>query len=145
MNIRRLEEGDYELGFLSLLSVLTTVGTVSKEKWTEQYRIITSNPLIEIWVIHDTVKNQIIGTATLLIEPKFIHDCGRVGHIEDVVVQKNIHGGGFGKKIIEHLTKRATLAGCYKVILDCSTKNVGFYEKCGFIEKGREMARYSKL
>ena len=81
MNIRRLEEGDYEIGFLSLLSVLTKVGTVRKEKWTEQYRIITSNPLIEIWVIHDTVKNQIIGTATLLIEPKFIHECGETAGI----------------------------------------------------------------
>jgi glucosamine-phosphate N-acetyltransferase len=145
LQIRRLEENDYELGFLSVLSVLTTVGTISKEKWSVQYRNITSNPLIEIWVIHDTDLNQIIGSATLLIEPKFIHACGRVGHIEDVVIRKNIHGGGFGKKLIDHLTKRAVLAGCYKVILDCSDKNVGFYEKCGFIAKGREMALYSKL
>ena len=122
MNIRRLEEGDYEIGFLSLLSVLTKVGTVRKEKWTEQYRIITSNPLIEIWVIHDTVKNQIIGTATLLIEPKFIHECGRVGHIEDVVVQKNIHGGGFGKKIIIYfiltiITNSTGTYHCFYVML----------------------------
>jgi glucosamine-phosphate N-acetyltransferase len=143
--IRRLEEEDYDIGYLNVLSVLTTVGTVTKEKWTEQFRIITSNPLLEVWVIHDIKLNQIIGSATLLIEPKFIHECGRIGHIEDVVIRNNIHGGGFGKRLIEHLTKRATMANCYKVILDCSNKNVGFYEKCGFIAKGREMALYSKL
>jgi GNAT superfamily N-acetyltransferase len=145
IKIRKLEEGDYDLNYLNVLSVLTTVGTVTKEKWIEQFRIITSNPLIEVWVIHDIKLNQIIGSATLLIEPKFIHECGRVGHIEDVVISKNIHGGGFGRRLIEHLTKRARLLGCYKVILDCSNKNVGFYEKCGFIAKGREMALYSKL
>lgn len=145
MNIRKLEENDYDLGFLGVLSDLTKVGSITREKWNEQYKIISSSPFIEIWVIHDTKSNQIIGTATLLIEPKFIHGCGRVGHIEDVVVRKNIHGSGFGKKLIDHLTKLAAQKGCYKVILDCSDKNVGFYEKCGFIAKGREMALYSKL
>ena len=29
--------------------------------------------------------------------------------------------------------------GCYKVILDCSESNVGFYEKCGFDNKGYQM------
>ena len=142
MNIRRLEEGDYELGFLSLLSVLTKVGTVSKEKWIEQYRIITSNPFIEIWVIHDTVKNQIVGTATLLVEPKFIHECGRVGHIEDVVLSKHTHGTGLGKKIVTFLAEQAKIRGCYKVILDCTQQTIGFYEKCGFIKKATQMAIY---
>ena len=33
MNIRTLEEGDYDLGYLSVLSGLTNVGTITKEKW----------------------------------------------------------------------------------------------------------------
>lgn len=32
--------------------------------------------------------------------------------------------------------------GCYKIILDCSVKNVPFYQKCGFTEKEREMVLY---
>jgi glucosamine-phosphate N-acetyltransferase len=32
--------------------------------------------------------------------------------------------------------------GCYKVILDCSEKNVPFYEKCGFTVKEKQMVVY---
>ena len=142
LQFRRLEEGDYDLGFLSVLSILTTVGTFTKEKWLEQYREISSNPCIQVWVIHDTSTNQIIGTATLLIEPKFIHDCGRVAHIEDVVLSKSTHGTGLGKKIVTFLAEQAKIRGCYKVILDCTKETIGFYEKCGFTVKNTQMGLY---
>jgi hypothetical protein len=29
---------------------------------------------------------QVIGAATLMVEKKFIHECGQVGRVEDVVV-----------------------------------------------------------
>jgi len=145
MNIRQLEEGDYDLGYLDLLNDLTTIGMVNKEQWLERFREIKNSNMIEIWVIHDKSSNKIIGTATLLVEPKFIHRCGLVGHIEDVVIRKHIHGGGLGKKLIGLLMERSILRGCYKTILDCGEHNVGFYQKCGFSIKGREMARYSKL
>ncbi len=32
--------------------------------------------------------------------------------------------------------------GCYKVILDCSEKNEGFYAKLGFQRKELQMALY---
>ena len=34
------------------------------------------------------LEGKVIGCATLLIEPKFIHECSNVGHIEDVVIDK---------------------------------------------------------
>jgi len=30
----------------------------------------------------------------------------------------------------------------YKIILDCSCENEGFYEKMGFEKKGAQMAKY---
>ena len=142
MNIRKIEEGDYHIGYLNVLTDLTTVGSISKEKWSDRYREISSNPLIEIWVIHDTIRNKIVGTATLLIEPKFIHECGRVAHIEDLVLSKHTHGTGLGKKIVTFLAEQAKVRGCYKVILDCTQKTIGFYEKCGFSVKNTQMALY---
>ncbi len=142
MNIRRLEENDYDLDYLKVLSELTTVGIITKEEWLKQFQIITSNPSIEIWVIHDTLLNKIVGTATLLVEPKFIHKCSNVGHIEDVVLTKTTQGTGFGKKIVTFLVERAKLRGCYKVILDCDEQTIGFYQKCGFISKEKQMALY---
>ena len=142
LQIRKLQEDDYDLGYLNVLSGLTVVGAITKEKWTERYREISSNSCIEIWVIHDTSINQIIGTATLLIEPKFIHECGTVGHIEDLVLSKSTHGTGLGKKIVTFLAEQAKIRGCYKVILDCTQQTIGFYEKCGFTVKNTQMALY---
>jgi hypothetical protein len=33
---------------------------------------------------------QVVGAATLLVEKKFIHECGQVGRVEDVVVSVRI-------------------------------------------------------
>ena len=40
------------------------------------------------------------------------------------------------------LTELAIAAGCYKSILNCSEKNIGFYEKCGYKFKEVSMAKY---
>ena len=78
----------------------------------------------------------------MFIEKKFIRNCGKVGHIEDVIVDSNVRGMQLGKKIVEFLTDHACLMGCYKVILDCSNENRAFYEKCGFKQKEIQMVKY---
>jgi len=142
MEIRQLEEGDYDLGYLDLLAGLTTVGAITKEEWANRFKQINTQSMVEIWVIEYSLTNQIIGTGTLLFEPKFIHECGLVAHIEDIVVSKNTHGTGMGKKIVTFLAERAKIRGCYKVILDSTQNTIGFYQKCGFIVKGTQMAVY---
>lgn len=82
---------------------------------------------------------SIVGSASLLVEPKFIHGGGKVGHIEDVVVHAGSQGLGVGKKLMERVTHEARTAGCYKVILACTPDNKPFYEKCGYREHEIEM------
>lgn len=65
-----------------------------------------------------------------------------VGHIEDIAVSADQQGKKLGLRIIETLKAIGQQVGCYKVILDCSEKNVPFYEKCGFERKGVEMGWY---
>ena len=55
----------------------------------------------------------------------------KVGHVEDIVVHKDYRKLQFGRFIIEQLKHIGRETGCYKVILDCSEKNVPFYQKCG--------------
>ena len=74
-------------------------------------------------------------------ETKLIHNFGRVAHIEDVVVDKSMQGYGLGKKLLEIAKKESK--DCYKIILDCSSENVGFYKKCGFEWKGNQLALYN--
>jgi len=142
MNYRLIKQGDLNKGFIELLSQLTTTGTVSKELFVNRIKTIMKNPNHRVYVLERA--NKIISCATLFIEPKFIHSCGKVGHVEDVVVDAACRGQRLGKKIIDFLGQEAERLGCYKILLDCSEKNVRFYEKCSYELKGAYMARYLK-
>lgn len=49
---------------------------------------IKTNPLHKIFVAQSDINGKIVGTTTLLIEPKFINKGMQVGYIEDVSVRK---------------------------------------------------------
>ena len=83
-----------------------------------------------------------VGCATLLIEKKLIHDGSKVAHIEDVIIGSGFRGQGYGKLLINALINTAQMDGCYKVILDCANEVRPFYESCGLVEKGVQMALY---
>jgi glucosamine-phosphate N-acetyltransferase len=138
LKVRLAEPEDFQRGHLALLQQLTTVGNISSEQYAAQLqRVRQSNGYLI--VIVDTEKNTVVGTTTLLVEPKIIHECGSVGHIEDVVVCADYRGAKLGKLIIQYATELAGIVGCYKTILDCSDATVGFYEACGYRKKEVQM------
>ncbi|MCL7051863.1 hypothetical protein MKW94_003947 [Papaver nudicaule] len=141
--MRRLEISDKSKGFIELLQQLSVCDSVSDEGFKERFEEINKNGENHmIYVIEDEEKKKIIATGCLFIEKKFLRNCGKVGHIEDIVVDSEARGLKLGQKVVEFLSEKARSIGCYKVILDCDEKNVGFYEKCGFQQKGIEMALY---
>ena len=85
-------------------------------------------------VVECVATGRIVGAGTLVVERKFIHACANRGHIEDVVVDKEMRGRQMGKAIIELLKLLSEQQGCYKVSLECKAENVGFYQKCGFTD-----------
>jgi glucosamine-phosphate N-acetyltransferase len=95
-----------------------------------------------ILVVEDPHENIIVGTGTILIEPKISHNFGLVGHIEDIVVHPDYQRLGIGKVIVEKLVSYAKSKGCYKCILDCIDDKIPFYEKCNFIRKYSQMTHY---
>ena len=46
---------------------------------------------------------------------------------------------------MEAVVERAHVAGCYKVILDCSDANATFYTKCGLSHKDIQMVSAQQL
>ena len=56
-----------------------------------------------------------MGAATLVREKKFIHSCGAVGRVEDVVVSDQYRGRQLGKLLVNTVTRLAVSTGCYKV------------------------------
>lgn len=76
--------------------------------------------------------DKVIGTASLIVEPKFIHNGSWVGHIEDVAVHREQQRNGIGKMLINHLVESCRIHECYKVVLYCDHELVPFYQKMGF-------------
>jgi glucosamine-phosphate N-acetyltransferase len=128
-----ITEDDLERGVFECLSNLTTVGNIAQDILRAK-KILHQMLSNEVYNIIVAAKNdgEIIGMTTLLIEQKLIHDGGKVGHIEDVVTRKGFEGMGVASAVINKALGIAKETGCYKVILDCSEKNVPFYEKLNF-------------
>ncbi len=128
--IREIEENDLEKEFLENLDFLRKASDIDKDKAYDILRKIKQNP---DHIIHVALDNdKIVGSTTLFIEQKFIHNGGRVGHIEDVVVRKECEGTGIGIKLVLSLLEYAKEKKCYKTILDCNDDIKPFYEKIGF-------------
>ena len=94
--IRELEENDFKKGFLNTLDTLRETSNITEDKALEIFKNIKINPKHIIVVAE--INEKIVGSTTLLIEPKFIHQGGIVGHIEDVVVSKEFQGKKIGQE-----------------------------------------------
>ena len=140
MNIsfRYIEYNDYNKNYIQLLSQLTICENIKFGNFCNFIDDLNENHLILVCEID----NKIVASGTLLIEQKIIRNFGKVGHIEDIVVDNKYNGHGIGKKLLEELKKYAKNNNCYKVILDCRDEVINFYEKCGFSKKEFEMVLY---
>ena len=83
--------------------------------------------------------NKPIGLITLIIENKLIHSGGRVGHIEDLAVDREYKNMSIGKTLINYCIDKCRLNGCYKVILNCKTDLEQYYIKNNFVNTGLYM------
>lgn len=135
--IRKLRIEDLQNGFLTSLDSLRKASDIDKNKAEEIFKKIDSNPDYTIAVAE--IDGKVVGSTTLLIEQKFIHQGGLVGHIEDVVVDKNFQGQKIGERIMKYLLEIAKNQGCYKTILDCTDDVKPFYEKLGFKQVANEL------
>ena len=147
--IRQIEFGDIEdRGFLEVLENLVPAG-IDRIQAKQILQQIKSNPLHKIFVAQEEEQQQhqqyadrdenkrkkikVVGTTTLLVEPKFINKGMRVGYIEDVSVRKGYDGLGIGSQLITYATNDAiSVEGCGKILLYCSKNTMPFYEKLGY-------------
>ncbi len=134
--LRKLESKDYSSQYFALLRQLTSC---NEKKISEQFFVDFVESLSshhQIWLIIQKSTKRIVGTGTLWIEQKIIHDMGKVGHIEDIVIDSMCRGVGLGEWLVRHLKEIALQMRCYKVILNCTEDRKGFYQRCGFGQNG---------
>ena len=136
-SIRELLLDDLDNGFLETLdSLIPGTSILDRSNATSRFEEIRSNPLHRVFVAvipqTPTGKEVVVGTTTLLVEPKFIFNGGRVGHIEDVSIRRGYQNMGLGRKLVAHAIQVAKEMDCIKIVLDCSDETMPFYEKLGF-------------
>jgi glucosamine-phosphate N-acetyltransferase len=138
---------DLDNGFLESLDNLLP-GTSRLERTNARTVLaeIRSNPLHRIFVAvipqRQAGREVVVGTTTLLVEPKFIFNGGRVGHIEDVSVRRGYEDMGLGRRLVSHATQVAKDMGCVKMVLDCSEETMPFYEKLGYSYQDNCMKKF---
>lgn len=136
---RRAGERDLGLGLLESLDSLRPASHMGREAASRAMASMLANPNHVVLVAERA--GRVIGAATLLMEPKIIHDGGLVGHIEDVAVRDGERRSGAGSALVRAAIAEARRAGCYKVVLECSEALVPFYERLGLSRHSVSMRR----
>ncbi|CAH0395587.1 unnamed protein product [Bemisia tabaci] len=145
LKLRPLNVNDYHKGYIGLLAKLTSTGDVTFDQFKKRFSQMKQCPnTYYIAVVEDLETNTIVATTTLVIEQKFIHECGIRGRIEDVVVCDTKRGKQLGKLMIGTMTALAEYLKVYKVSLECKDSLVPFYGQFGY-KKEANNSNYLQL
>ena len=84
---RPLQSNDYNHGFISLLKQLTSVGSVSESDFQDRFNLMKNckGTYYNTVIVDRSKSDQIIASATLIVEKKFIHSCANVSVIYSIL------------------------------------------------------------
>jgi|TARA_R110000803_G_scaffold145418_1_gene211226 GNAT superfamily N-acetyltransferase len=105
-----------------------------KEKCWELFKTSSSHSIVGV------LKNKIIAYGSLVLEYKIRGEAA--GHIEDIVVDKNIRGKNVGVNLINKLIDLARCLECYRVTLLCDESLINFYSKNNLKVSGVAMKKF---
>ncbi len=106
-------------------------------------RAVNNSPGRELLVAEED--GQVVGTATLVINPSLVHGASSWAVVEHMVVEEKRRSYGIGRQIIEYAVHKASEAGCYKIMLCSNKKRVDahrFYRSMGFSATHEGFHRY---
>lgn len=127
--VGELDDTDLDKGFLDTLATLAEVGLTRAQALEILHERQRSGAHTYVARLPD---GRVVGTATLIVEQKFLHGGGRSGHVEDVAVHTDFQQHGIGALLVGHLTMAARRLGCYKIILNCFDHLLPFYGRQGY-------------
>jgi len=121
--IRNINISDYS-NFIKLIKT-----NITFKEFSDFLKSTLSEKHIIIVIL---IEDKIIGTGTLIIEPKLTYNISHMGHIENILVDEEYRCKGIGKSIINYLSNYAKEYGCYRIDLTCEEKLEDFYKNLGF-------------
>ena len=102
--------------------------------WDKFMQNNSSNSIVGI------IDNKIIAYGSIIIENKIRGEVA--GHIEDIVVDKEVRGKMIGVKLINELIEIGKKNNCYRITLFCKENLINFYSRSGFEVNSISMKKY---
>lgn len=124
---REIKSTDF-INYMNLMFEFTNYKhSITEDEFTNEITNMKDN--CKIIIIE--YNNNIIGAGSIFKINK-LHN-NPVGQIEDVIITDQYRKYGLGKQLIDKLVNIGfSNYNCYKIILNCLEKNIGFYDKCNF-------------
>ena len=123
---RRVKESDLDDVYV-LLNQLKELGqdSIDKERaWKNFLKNTSANSIVGI------LDGKIVAYGSVVIENKIRGEVA--GHIEDIVVDKNVGKKMIGTYLVKELIEICKKENCYRITLFCNEKLVNFYSRNGF-------------
>ena len=123
---RRVKESDLSDVYV-LLNQLKELDqdSIDKERaWKNFSKNTSANSIVGI------IDGKIVAYGSVVIENKIRGEVA--GHIEDIVVDKNVRKKMIGIYLINELIEICKKENCYRITLFCNEKLVNFYSRHGF-------------
>ena len=136
INFRAIKEQDVDQVFI-LLNQLKKIelDNIDRSKaWNDFNSNTSSNSIVGIY------NNKIVAYGSVVIENKIRGEVA--GHIEDIVVDKEVRGKMIGVLLIKELIEVARKKGCYRITLFCKEELINFYSRNGFKVNNVVMKKY---
>jgi predicted GNAT family N-acyltransferase len=130
LEMRRLTRNDYAAYYPLIREFRDTV--FSEQEFQEYMDSLPQT--MELWVIEEG--DALVGTVTIIFEPKLIFNRCTFAHIEDVCVAKTHRSKGVGSIMIRKVLELPRVRQCRKVTLCCSEAVSKFYIHNGFEPRG---------
>jgi len=67
------------------------------ERFRRLQRLENTNLIV---VLEEAATGRLVASGTIAIELKFVHSCGQVGHIEDIVCDAEYRGKQLGRRYV---------------------------------------------
>ena len=123
---RRVKESDLDDVYV-LLNQLKELDqdSIDKERaWKNFLKNTSANSIVGI------LDEKIVAYGSVVIENKIRGEVA--GHIEDIVVDKNVGKKMIGNYLVKELIEICKKKKCYRITLFCNEKLVNFYSRNGF-------------
>ena len=114
---------------------------VTFKKFSYTIKSLPKNHTIYLYIKN----NIIIGCCSLIIEQKIIYNCGKVGHMQDLIVKVSERENSIQSILIKYIVKKTQEKQCNRLDILSPIYLEKYYNKHDFIKKGLYMSNYISL